>query len=331
MTTVKKPLNKKKLIIFIIAALLIAALVIFLVIRAQQQTKAKSSTSSVSVSNVTVTAMDLTKTLSGSGSVNAAVEEQLSLRTKYYLKEVLVDVGSYVTSGTKILSYTNGKYFTAPYNGVVTAINVPDAGSVITNSHYIKMSATDTLTVNLSISESDINTVSLGQEVTVSISALNASYTGYITYISEIGSYSSSGSTFTATATFANDGQVKIGMSATCSVILQSVSQAICVPTEAVMTNGNEKYVVVVKDDGTTENVTVTTGISNDAYIQIITGLAVGQTVQMTTTSSSSSSNAFGGGGQGGGFGGDSMPSGGGSSMPSGDMPSGSGSRGQSN
>ena len=329
MTTAKKKDTKKRLIILIVSGVLIAGLVVFLIIRAQQQKSSSSSTSSsTTITEVQVTTMDLTNTLSTSGAVTAAADENLSLRTKYYLGSILVDKGAYVTAGTKLIKYTNGKYFTAPYDGVVTGWNLPDQDEVITNAHYITMEATDTLQVSLSVSESDIGSVALGQQVEIAVSAVNGKFTGYITYISEIGTYSSSGSTFAATATFVNDGTVKIGMSASCTVILESADNAICVPVEAIQTQGDEKYVVVVASDGTTSKVTVTTGISNDAYIQVLTGLTGTETVQMTQTTSSSSNNRGNGGMPSGGdmpSGGGSMPSGGGS-MPSGGPSSGGGS-----
>ena len=42
-----------------------------------------------------------------------------------------------------------------------------------------------------------------------------------------------------------------------------------------------EKYVIVVNDDGTTSDVVVETGISDDSYIEIVSGLSEGQKVQI--------------------------------------------------
>lgn len=207
-----------------------------------------------------------------------------------------------VKAGDNILLYTNGTYLTAPYDCVISEISVPTAGSICTSSHYIKVQSTEDLNVTLNISESDISTVKIGQEAVITISAYSdKEYTGEITKISDIGSYSSSGSTFTGTVKFSNDGTVKIGMSASCTVILEKAENVIAVPKEAIQTSNGTSYVIVVNSDGSTSNVTVETGISNDAYTEIKSGLTGTETVRYTeTTSSNNSFNSFRNSGSGG-------------------------------
>ena len=138
--------------------------------------------------------------------------------------------------------------------------------------------------------------------------------------INQIWNYASNGSSFSAVVKFANDGDVKIGMSASCSITLEKAENVIAVPIEAVQTKNNEKYVVIKNNDGSTSNVTITTGMSNDAYVEVKSGLSGNETIQMTVETTSSSSNKRSMGGmqmmeQQGGF--DKMMQG------SGNMPSG--------
>ena len=150
--------------------------------------------------------------------------------------------------------------------------------------------------MSLSIDETEISKVTKGQEVTITISALDdKEYTGTVTKISELGTYASSGSSFSATVTFENDDEIKLGMSASCTIVLEKEENVICIPVEAVQTKNGEKYVSVVNDDGTITETTITTGVSNDEYVQILTGLTEGQKVQYTqklTTSTSTSSSS---------------------------------------
>ena len=193
------------------------------------------------------------------------------------------------------MQYTNGTYLTAPYNCIIGEISLPETGKIFTSSHFVKIQSTEELYVTLSIGEADIGTVEIGQEAEITITANNKKYTWTIDKISDVGSYSTSGSTFTAYVKFVNDETVKLGMSASCTVILDKAENAIVVPKEAIQTANNSKYVVVVNDDGSTENVTIETGISNDAYTEVKSGLNVGQRVQYTV-STSNSSNTFRGG-----------------------------------
>lgn len=96
------------------------------------------------------------------------------------------------------------------------------------------------------------------------------------------------GTYFSAKVTFENNGNLKIGMSASCEIIIEKAENVVAVPLEAVQTSDDGKYVIVVNDDGNTSEVSVETGISNDAYIQIKSGISEGTTVQMIESSTSS-------------------------------------------
>ena len=109
------------------------------------------------------------------------------------------------------------------------------------------------------------------------------------------------------------------GMTGTAEISLEKAENVIGIPVDAVHVTNNENYVTVQSGDETSE-VAVETGISNDSYIEIKSGLSAGDVVVVPVSSDDSSSgsnqmNMQGGGSMPGGGG--SMPSGGGS-MPSG-------------
>jgi multidrug efflux pump subunit AcrA (membrane-fusion protein) len=80
------------------------------------------------------------------------------------------------------------------------------------------------------------------------------------------------------------------GMNATVEIVKSIVPDQLLVPTTAVHTQGATKYVVGKKDDGTTENVTVTTGGSDSTNTAITSGLTAGQTIVVGTTTASTGS-----------------------------------------
>ena len=119
-------------------------------------------------------------------------------------------------------------------------------------------------------------------------------------------------------------------MSATCKIVVESVENAVSVPVNAVQSSDSGKYVIVVNDDETTTKTKVETGISDDDYIEIKSGISSGTKIQMQNSDKSNSNRSSfpgmnRGGMSGGDFSGDGMPSGG---MRGGDMPSGSFSAG---
>ena len=83
---------------------------------------------------------------------------------------------------------------------------------------------------------------------------------------------------------------VKKGQSVTATITTAKAKNAVLVPVSAIQTKDGESYVTVVTDDN--ENGTQTkveTGIINDTYAQITSGVSEGDQVKTITRSSSSS------------------------------------------
>ncbi len=284
---------KKSTIVILILLIIIAILIYRDIKRSNEEQEEITNTN---ISEVSVGTQTITKTLTTSGEISNYVSENLSLNTSYYFSEIYVEENEYVDSGENILKYTNGTYLTAPYNCVIKSINVPSSGSIVTSSNYIEIYGTDTMCLTISIDETELNDLSIGMEAVITPNALeNKTYTGTVSSINPIGTYQSSGSTFTGIVTFENDGDLKLGMSASCTITLEEAEDVISVPIEAIQTSGDQKYVIKVNENGETENVFVETGISNDSYVQIISGLSGGETVQTiieTTTVTGSQSNS---------------------------------------
>ena len=285
-----KKINKKKKYIIIsgiILTIIIASIIATIIINKSKNAETSSSTSLVETQ---VSTQTIQKTLTGSGQITTSDTEKLALTTTKYFSTMCVEEDDTVKAGENILKYTDGTYLTATYDCVISSYSVPETGKICTSSNYVQVKNVGTLNMTLSVNESEINSISVGQSVSITVNAIeNKTYTGTITKIDSVGTYSSSGSTFTATIEFANDGNIKIGMSASCTIILEEADNCIAVPIAAIQTSGSNKYVIVVKNDGTTENVNVETGISNDNYVQIKSGLSGNETIQMLKTTSTTS------------------------------------------
>ncbi len=253
-----------------------------------------------------VESRDIKKTLTASGEVSAKTTEKLELTTTKYFKSMCVEDDDTVKKGEKILQYTDGTYLKAEYDLVVISHNVPETEEKCTDSNYVEVSDLDTLITNISINENEINSVKEKQKVEITLTADGSKkYEGKITKIDSIGTYASSGTTFNATVEFKNDDTVKLGMSTSCTVILDEKEDVICVPIDSISENSKgEEYVTKVKEDGTTEEVIVETGIADENYVQILSGLSLNDKVQIETeitesTNNSNSKNGFEGFGSG--------------------------------
>ena len=183
-----------------------------------------------------------------------------------------------------------------------------------------------TMSISVSIDESDILSLSVGQEVNVSVSSLSDdTYAGTITAIDRTGASSSGVTQYTATVQVEKAEGMLAGMSASASITIESVDNALTIPLDALRQTSSTAYVYTSYDESTGElggMVEVQTGISNSSYVEIVSGLSEGDTVYYQEKRSS----GFGGFSMPGGFGGSGsgFPGGSGSSG----FPGGSGSSG---
>lgn len=102
-------------------------------------------------------------------------------------------------------------YLVAPYDCVITEINIPESGEKCTNEHYVKVASNNTLSVQFKVDETKVSSISLGQSASVSFSAFeDKSLEAVVTNVSN----TASNGKFTVTVEFDNDGDVMLGMTA---------------------------------------------------------------------------------------------------------------------
>lgn len=247
-----------------------------------------TSSTSTTIEEVTVGTQTIKKTLTSSGEISSASTEKLELSTSYYFNEMCVEEDTIVKEGENILAYTNEKYLTAPYDLIVTSYSVPESGTKANNNNYVEVQDLENLIIKLSISEDEIYNIESNQEVEISLTAdTSKNYTGTIAKISQIGSYASSGTTYEVDVSLTNDGSIKLGMSVSCTINIEELTDVLAVPINSVQINGSRKYVLEV-ENGETKEVDIETGLSNDEYVEVKSGLTGGETIQVVTTTKQS-------------------------------------------
>lgn len=227
--------------------------------------------------------------------------------------------------------------------GVVTEINAT-VGSAASGT-VATIQNTNSLQITVSVDEYDIQSIEKGMTATITSDAITDELTGTVSTVSPVATTSNQGqssSSFDVTVTI--DGETNallIGMSAEVKIILSSTGDVYTVPIDAVGTDDSGNSVIYVQgDDGTYSPVTVTTGDSNDYYIEVSgsdlkDGMKVrasadadAAAVSTAAASSASSDSSFSLGGMsgdssGGSQGGGDMQGGGGGNAPSGGGPGG--------
>ena len=272
--------NKKTLIIF-----LIIFIVIFLIIKMTNNSEANSNkiiektTKSAKVENQTILS-----TLTAPAEVKSSKTEKIALDTSKYFSTICAEVGEKVKSGGNLLKYSDGTYITAPYDCVILEISTPKTNTICDSENFISISSLEDLYIEINISEEQLNKVAVGQEVQITSNYDETqNYTGTISKINSIGTYSTGGTYFGAIVNIKNDGTLKLGMSATSTVVIEKNENIPCLPIEAIFTENQEKYVNLVQSNGETKKTKIQTGIADSNYVQILSGASLGDTVKYET------------------------------------------------
>ena len=219
---------------------------------------------------------------------------------------------------------------TSPITGTVVEKTVKAGDNVGTGSNSNNTLCTiydlTYLQMTLNIDELDIDNVEVGQVVNITSDAKEGqTFTGVVTKVSVVGTTSSGTTTYPVTVRIDETDGLRPGMNVHAEIVLSSADDVLAIPSLAV---NRGDTVLITSDSPSAVNaleqeapegyvyVQVTTGVSDDSYIEITSGLQEGDTVAYLRTASSGSDmmmSGMPGGDMGGGMpgGGGGMPSGG--------------------
>jgi HlyD family secretion protein len=204
----------------------------------------------------------------------------------------------------------NSSRIIAPFSGTVTDILTSAGESVASGTEAVQLDDLSHLMIDVSVSEVDINKLEVGQEAVISFAAIpSRTYKGMVTKIGNAGSSSSGVVQFGVTIQVMDaDELVKPGFSATISIIINKVQNALLIPNQAVSTNNRGGSYVLVSSDGKMTPLEIQTGLKSDSFTEVLGGgIKEGDTVliALTTSGADSANNralfgimgGFGGGG----------------------------------
>lgn len=151
---------------------------------------------------------------------------------------------------------------TAPWAGTVTEVNV-EAGDTYTSGTLVKIEDCTGFVVTANIDEYDISKISQGMKVYIKTDATgDEELEGEVTFVSPV-PVSSSSSGASGGMTTSTDAsyeikvsiltpaeELRIGMTAKLSIVLESVENVLAVPYDAVQQNANGDSVIYVLDGG---------------------------------------------------------------------------------
>lgn len=255
--------------------------------------------------------------------MNDAVARNLATNDPTYIEEDdawLASEASFINQQTTLsqanVSFNNALInlqlgsptITAPYTGTISDINLV-AGLVIANTSSTNSSGTSTVSssrvavitndatpiVNVTLGETDVPNVKIGQKATVTFDSItNETFTGTVATVDRIGTIASNVTSYGVNIKLdSGSNQILPNMAATADIIIDTATDALYVPSASLITS-NGTALAKTLQNGKEVDVSVETGISDDTNTVITSGLTEGQTIITGTTTPTTSSSSTG-------------------------------------
>ena len=195
----------------------------------------------------------------------------------------------------------NNYTITAPISGTIIekdakvgdAVKAGDTLCIVYDLSYLEMS--------INVDELQISSISVGQQVQITADAVpDKTYVGTVTRVSMKGASNGGTTTYPVTIRIDDTDGLRPGMNANAEIVVAEAKNALVVPNAAVVRGS---YVLVTKDSPSAANadttmeapegfvyVPVKTGVSDDDYTQIVSGIQEGDTIGYDPSSVSSDS-----------------------------------------
>ena len=195
----------------------------------------------------------------------------------------------------------NNYTITAPISGTIIekdakvgdAVKAGDTLCIVYDLSYLEM--------RINVDELQISSISVGQKVQITADAVpDKTYVGTVTRASMKGTSNGGTTTYPVTIRIDDTDGLRPGMNANAEIVVAEANNALVVPNAAVVRGS---YVLVTKDSPSAANadtameapegfvyVPVKTGVSDDDYTQIVSGIQEGDTIGYDPSSVSSDS-----------------------------------------
>lgn len=163
----------------------------------------------------------------------------------------------------------------APVSGTILTLNAVESSYVSPSMPVAVIDGADRMEISVSVSEALVPKLAQGDEVDVSISALNAQLVGTIKKLERSANMQTKLYNVTISIDEDVDGLLS-GMFADVSFRTDTSADAIVIPTEAILTSNGVQYVFVVEDNAACY-VEIGTGLTGSGVTEVTSGLKGGE------------------------------------------------------
>lgn len=175
----------------------------------------------------------------------------------------------------------------APIDGTVAGVLIRKGEQAAPGSPAVTVLNEGAYHITVSVDEIDIDRVAVGQPVVVTLDALpDQPVDGVVSEIAPTSTSTSGVVTYLVTINIdeSQAANLRPGMSASASITVDELDNVLVVPNWAVRLNRDtgEAFVLIRHADGTIEEVVVETGLRNEQFSEVLSGLSEGDVVVLT-------------------------------------------------
>jgi multidrug efflux pump subunit AcrA (membrane-fusion protein) len=271
MNTKQKKKSKKKIVIWSIVGLIVASLISTLLFTPKglgNVEKEKAQTG------------DIATYYSFSGAVEAKNRKTITSEEAIQIKEIKVKVGDQVKNGDVLMVTKQGNKIKATLDGEISKIHVEKNAELMSGSQLVDIVNYSVLQTTVKVDEYDLKYLKVGQEVKVTINALEKEIKGTVSSISKEATNENGVSYFTATIDLVKDEAIKVGMSTEAKILKQQAKGVVILSMKAIQFDSkNKPYVLIPKEKGMTTKKYIQPGINDGTTIEIKDGVSAGEEV----------------------------------------------------
>ena len=190
-------------------------------------------------------------------------------------------------TSTSTTTNTSAASAYAAYYGATTASTATTAADTeVEGTAVLTLYPNISMSITIGIDETDILALEEGQSAEVEVSSVSEElFTGLVTEISKVADTSTGVTQYSAEVTLDKVEGMLAGMTASVDVKIEGVENALIIPIDALHQTSAISYVYTAYDEETKQYggmVEVTTGMQNDSYVEILSGLSEGDVVYYT-------------------------------------------------
>ena len=182
----------------------------------------------------------------------------------------------------------------APISGTVIQKNYQQGETVESGKEMCIIYDMAYLEMTINVDELDINQISVGQDVTVTADSVDGTFNGKVTRVSMVGETNGGTTTYPVTVQVEEYGALRPGMNVNAEIVVEQAADAIAVPNAAVergdvvlVTTESPSAANAIADMTAPDGyvyVQVETGVSDNNYTEITSGLQEGDIIGYAST-----------------------------------------------